>query len=124
MAHFAELDSTNTVIRVVVVETKDNSTADGVEKESIGQAFCERLFGGRWVQTSYNGNIRKRYAGAGYTYNDSLDAFIPPQPYPSWTLDDASADWIAPVTYPNDGKNYSWDESKKKWVLSKIQPSS
>ena len=73
MAHFAELDANNVVLRVVVVATEDNSTADGVEKESIGQAFCERLFGGRWIQTSYNNNIRKRYAGVGYTYNEEID---------------------------------------------------
>lgn len=122
MAHFAELDANNVVLRVIVVDTKDNSTADGVEKESIGQAFCERLFGGRWVQTSYNGNIRKRYAGAGYTYNESLDAFIAPQPFPSWTLDNATADWVAPVPYPTDGKSYYWDEADQSWTESDIQP--
>lgn len=121
MAHFAELDQNNVVLRVIVVSTKDNSTADGVEKESIGQAFCERLFGGRWVQTSYNGNIRKRYAGAGYTFDETLDAFIRPKPYPSWTLDTSTADWIAPVPYPVDGGNYSWDEDTQSWKLMESQ---
>lgn len=120
MSHFAELDQNNIVLRVIVVDTKDNSTADGVEKESIGQAFCERLFGGRWVQTSYNGNIRKRYAGAGYTYDEALDAFITPKPYPSWVLSPSTVDWEAPVSYPNDGQNYVWDETTKSWVLSDI----
>lgn len=115
MAHFAELDANNVVLRVIVVATKDNSTADGVEKESIGQAFCERLLGGRWVQTSYNGNIRKRYAGIGYTYNETLDAFIPPQPYPSWTLNNGTADWVAPVPMPTDGKQYIWNETTQSW---------
>ena len=124
MAHFCELDSNNVVLRVVVVDTKDNSTADGVEKESIGQAFCERLFGGRWLQTSYNGKIRKRYAGIGYIYHETLDAFISPKPYPSWTLNNDTADWEAPVPYPTDGKAYVWDEKKKNWVLSDIQPPS
>lgn len=124
MAHFCELDSNNVVLRVVVVDTKDNSTADGVEKESIGQAFCERLFGGRWVQTSYNNKIRKRYAGIGYTYNESLDAFIAPQPFPSWTLDNATADWVAPVPYPTDGKSYYWDEEDQSWTESDTQPPS
>ena len=124
MSHFAELDANNVVLRVVVVDTRDNSTADGVEKESIGQAFCERLFGGRWVQTSYNHNIRKRYAGVGYTYNEALDAFISPKPYPSWTLNNDTADWEAPVTYPTDGETYVWDETKKNWVLSDMQPPS
>lgn len=118
MAHFAELDANNVVLRVVVVSTKDNSTADGVEKESIGQAFCERLFGGRWVQTSYNNNIRKRYAGVGYTYNESLDAFISPQPYPSWVLSPITIDWEAPVPYPTDGKVYYWDEMVQNWVVT------
>ena len=114
MAHFAELDDNNVVKRVIVVATKDNSDANGVEKESIGKAFCERLFGGNWVQTSYNGNIRKRYAGIGYTYRADLDAFIAPQPFPSWTLD-ANADWQAPVAMPNDDKMYSWDEATQSW---------
>lgn len=78
MAHFAELDANNVVLRVIVVDTKDNSTAEGVEKESIGQAFCERLFGGRWIQTSYNNNFRKVYAGIGYTYDPILDEFVAP----------------------------------------------
>lgn len=120
MAHFAELDANNVVLRVIVVDTKDNSTADGVEKESIGQAFCERLFGGRWVQTSYNGKIRKRYAGAGYTYDEALDAFITPKPFPSWTLDNATADWVAPVPMPIDGQAYTWDEASQNWVLSQL----
>jgi hypothetical protein len=122
MAHFAELDENNVVTRVIVVATKDNSTADGVEKESIGQAFCERLFGGNWIQTSYNNNMRVRYAGIGYTYDATLDAFIPPKPYPSWTLDNATADWVAPVPMPNDGKMYSWDEVTQSWVLVEPQP--
>lgn len=116
MAHFAELDANNVVLRVIVVDTKDNSDANGVEKEYIGKAFCERLFGGNWVQTSYNNKIRKRYAGIGYTYDAALDAFIPPKPYPSWTLDNATADWVAPVPMPNDGKAYSWDEAIQSWV--------
>lgn len=121
MAHFAELDANNVVLRVIVVDTKDNSTADGVEKESIGQAFCERLFGGTWLQTSYNNNIRKRYAGIGFTYDAALDAFIPPKPYPSWTLDNATADWVAPVPYPTDGKSYVWNESTQTWDEVNVQ---
>lgn len=121
MAHFAELDANNVVLRVVVVDTKDNSTADGIEKESIGQAFCERLFGGRWVQTSYNGNIRKRYAGIGYTYNQTLDAFVPPKPFQSWTLNNQTADWVAPVSKPSDGKVYEWNEVLQSWEVSNIQ---
>jgi len=117
MAHFAELDANNVVLRVIVVGNKDTSDANGVEKESIGKAFCERLFGGNWVQTSYNGNMRKRYAGIGYSYDPTLDAFIAPKPYPSWTLDD-NADWQAPVPMPTDGKMYAWDENAQAWVVS------
>ena len=117
MAHFAELDANNVVLRVIVVDNKDTADANGVEKEHIGAAFCERLFGGNWKQTSYNGNIRKHYAGAGFTYNSVRDAFIPPQPYPSWTLDD-DANWQPPVAMPTDGQMYSWDEATQAWVTN------
>jgi hypothetical protein len=114
MAHFAEIDDNGIVQRVIVVDNKDTSDANGVEKEHIGAAFCERLFGGTWKQTSYNGNFRKNYAGIGYTYDSVLDAFVPPQPYPSWTLD-ANAQWQPPVAMPSDGKMYSWDENTTSW---------
>lgn len=117
MAHFAELDENNIVKRVVVVANKDCADANGVEKESIGVAFCERLFGGVWKQTSYNGNMRKHYAGIGYAYDAARDAFIPPQPYPSWSLDD-DANWQAPVPMPNDEFTYVWDEANQQWEIS------
>ena len=119
MAHFAELDSNNVVQRVIVVANKDTSDADGNESENIGVAFCQKLLGGKWVQTSYNGNIRKRYAGIGYTYDAARDAFIASQPYPSWTLD-ANADWQAPVPMPTDGKMYAWDEAAQAWVEAQM----
>jgi hypothetical protein len=96
MAHFAQLDENNVVTQVIVVGNKDCSDANGVEKESIGIAFCERLFGGNWKQTSYNGNIRKNYAGIGYTYDAARDAFIPPQPGAEWTLDEDTCQWENP----------------------------
>lgn len=96
MAHFAELDANNVVLRVVVIDNKDTRDAAGVEKEHIGAAFCEKLFGGRWVQTSYNGNKRKNYAGAGYTYDAARDAFVPPQPGSDWTLDENTCQWVNP----------------------------
>jgi hypothetical protein len=119
MAHFAELDENNVVLRVIVVSNADTSDAHGVEKEYIGAAFCERLFGGRWKQTSYNGNFRKRYAGMGYTYNELHDAFLPPKPYPSWVnLDPNTLDWIPPVPEPapEEGKIHIWDELTRTWV--------
>jgi len=116
MAHFAQLDSNNVVVQVIVVGNADTADANGVEKEHIGAAFCERLLGGVWKQTSYNGNMRKRYAGVGYTYNEALDAFIAPKPFPSWTLNNTTVDWEAPVARPNDGKMYRWDEETLSWV--------
>lgn len=96
MAHFAELDKNNVVLRVVVVNDKDTSDAFGVEKEHIGAAFCERLFGGRWVKTSYNGTIRKRYAGIGMIYLEEHDQFTHPQPNPSATYDPVEGAWVTP----------------------------
>ena len=118
MAHFAELDANNVVLRVIVVSNNDTSDANGVEKEHIGAAFCESLLGGRWIQTSYNGNFRKRYAGIGFIYNESLDAFISPKPYPSWTLNQSTADWQAPVPMPTDDKFYIWNEQQGKWDIA------
>lgn len=114
MAHFAELDANNVVKRVIVVENKDCCDANGVEKESIGIAHCEWLLGGRWVQTSYNGSMRKRYAGVGMIYNEELDAFIGPQPFPSWTLNSETADWEAPTPRPAEG-DWEWDEATTSW---------
>jgi len=113
MAHFAELDHNNVVLRVIVVDNRDTSTPNGTEKESIGAAFCERLFGGRWVQTSYNASFRKRYAGQGMIYHEGADAFISPSPYPSWTLNFETAEWIPPVPKP-DGL-YEWNETNGSW---------
>ena len=115
MAHFAQLDENNVVTQVIVVSNADTADANGVEKESIGVAFCERLFGGTWKQTSYNGNVRARYAGIGYTYNSGLDAFITPKPFPSWSLNEETTEWEAPVAYPAEG-SYSWDEDGQSWV--------
>ena len=124
MAHFAELDNNDVVLRVVVISNSDTSTPDGTEVESIGVAFCQRLFGGNWKQTSYNGNFRVRYAGIGYTYNTQYDAFIPPKPYPSWVLNTTTLNWEAPVPYPTDGKVYYWDEGTQSWQLVEPQPGS
>jgi hypothetical protein len=122
MAHFAELDENNVVLRVIVVANKDTSDANGNEVESIGVAFCQKLFGGNWKQTSYNGNIRKNYAGIGYTYRADIDAFVAPQPYPSWKLG-VNAQWKPPVPMPEDAytgeppKMYRWDEPTLSWVV-------
>ena len=115
MAHYCRLDENNIVVSVIVVDNKDTADANGVEKEYIGAAFCERLFGGTWKQTSYNGNIRKNYAGIGYTYRSDIDAFTAPQPYASWTLNE-DAQWQAPTAMPTDDKMYSWDEATTSWI--------
>lgn len=115
MAHFAQLDENNVVTQVIVVhnnELMDN----GQESEAKGVAFCQSLFGGNWKQTSYNGNIRKNYAGIGYVYDSGRDAFIPPKPFNSWLLNETTCLWEAPVPYPKDGKRYTWDEPTLSWV--------
>jgi hypothetical protein len=116
MAHFAQLDANNVVTQVIVVANKDTADAEGVEKEHIGAAFCERLLGGVWKQTSYNANMRKNYAGIGFTYDADRDAFIPPKPFNSWTLNEDTCQWQAPVAMPDDGKMYRWDEDTTSWV--------
>jgi len=112
MAHFAQLDENNVVINVIVVADDDCSDDDGVESEAVGVSFCQSLLGQDtiWKQTSYNGNIRKNYASVGFTYDEAKDAFIPPQPYISWTLDEDSCVWEPPVALPMDGNLYNWDE--------------
>lgn len=116
MAHFAQLNEENLVTQVIVVANQDTADQDGVESEAIGIAFCTNLLGGTWKQTSYNGNIRKNYAGIGYKYDAALDAFIPPQPFASWTLNNETAQWEAPTPYPTDDKRYTWDEATTAWV--------
>ena len=119
MAHFAQIDENNIVTQVIVIDNKDTADVNGVEKEYIGAAFCERLFGGTWKQTSYNGNIRKNYAGIGYSYNADIDAFVAPKPYASWVLN-ANAQWEAPTPMPTDGQMYSWDEATTSWVAQQV----
>jgi len=120
MAHFAEIDENGIVLRVLVV---DNA------QESNGQEFLANTLGlgGTWVKTSYNtiGGVhsnggtpfRKNYAGIGYKYDSVRDAFIPPKPYASWTLNEDSCLWEAPVAYPTDGALYTWNEETTSWDL-------
>ena len=115
MAHFAKVEN-GIVTQVVVIANADTASADGTEKEYIGAAFCERLFGGDWKQTSYNGRIRKNYAGIGFTYDQDRNAFIPPKPYASWTLVENTCQWEPPVAMPTDGNIYLWNESITSWV--------
>ena len=117
MAHFAKIGLNNIVTDVLVVANRETMDSNGIEHESIGVEFLKTLTGHEtWVQTSYNGNIRKNYAGVGYTYDSQRDAFIAPQPYPSWTLVEETCQWTAPVLYPTDGKMYQWDEATINWI--------
>ena len=108
MAHFAEIDSNNIVTRVLVVPN---------EQEHRGQEYLSKDLGldGIWIQTSYNNRIRKNYAGIGYTYDTIRDAFIPPQPFPSWILNEETCQWESPTPYPTDGVMYQWNEESKDW---------
>lgn len=119
MAHFAKINSNSgRVERVIVVSNNDCGGGDFPESEAIGQNFIANVLNdpGTWKQTSYNNNFRVRYAGVGYTYDETHDAFIPPKPYHSWVLNETSLLWNAPVPMPNDGKVYDWDESIVNWV--------
>ena len=121
MAHFAEIDSNldNVVLRVIVIGNDDILDENGVESEVLGIAFCKNLFGEEteWVQTSYNNTFRKNYAGAGWMYDEGRDAFIPPQPYPSWTLDEETCHYNPPSWPANDTEQWIWDEATVSWVL-------
>jgi hypothetical protein len=116
MAHFAQLNDENLVTQVIVVANQDTANQDGVENEAIGIEFCTNLLGGTWKQTSYNARIRKNYAGIGYTYDETLDAFVPPKPFASWILNEETAQWEAPTPHPTDDKIYTWDEETTSWV--------
>ena len=118
MAHFAKLNETNKVLRVEVVANAVITDDDGIEQEQLGIDFLTGLNNGvGWYkQTSYNGTIRKNFAGRDYVYDTIRDAFIAPQPFPSWTLDETTCKWIAPVAYPTDGKIYTWNEDTTNWT--------
>ena len=118
MAHFAKIGLDNIVIDVLVVANRETMDAQGNEQESIGVEFLRNLTGHQtWIQTSYNGNIRKNYAGIGYTYDSQRDAFIPPKPYPSWILNEQTCLWEAPIPMPTDSEYYVWDELTTSWVI-------
>lgn len=97
MAHFAQIDDNNIVTNVIVVHNNELLDADGVEQENLGADFCANLFGGTWKQTSYNGNIRKNFAGIGYTYDATRDAFIASQPDSTWVLNEDTCQWEPPA---------------------------
>jgi hypothetical protein len=124
MAHFAQLDANNVVTNVIVVGDQNCLGDGGIESEQVGIDFCRNTFGSetRWAQTSITGRIRKNYAGIGYSYDAQLDAFIPPQPFASWLLDEATCLWVAPIPEPNDGAIYYWNEELGQWVAVELPP--
>jgi hypothetical protein len=133
MSHFAQIDENNIVTQVIVVANEDIQDANGVEVEEIGVAFCKKLLGAEtnWKQTSYNNNFRVRYAGIGYIFSEELNAFIPPKPWPSFVLNEETADWVSPLGAAPELTEeeiasrsfYRWDEdayqedSTTGWVL-------
>lgn len=121
MAHFAQLDENNIVVNVIVVSNETLNNDEFPESENLGVSFCKSLYGEDtcWAQTSYNASFRYNYAGIGYTFNPAPTpngAFIPPKPYSSWLLDEATFRWVPPVPYPVDGNVYVWNETNCSWV--------
>ena len=105
MSHFAKISGSNNVVTEVIV-----SEQDFINSGKVGDSF-------NWVQTSYNHNFRKNYAGVGFTYDRERDAFIPPQPFNSWLFNENTCLWDSPVPYPEDGNCYRWNEEKLNWEL-------
>ena len=116
MATFAKIGLNSKVIESLSVHNDVLKDANGMEQEALGIDFLTKLTGWAiWRQTSYNNNMRKNHAGIGHSYDEERDAFISPQPYPSWTLDEGTCQWNSPVTYPDDGKVYGWNEGTQAW---------
>lgn len=119
MAHFAKIED-NIVTDVIVLTNDDILDAEGNESEAIGVSLLQNALGQDvlWKQTSYNNNIRKKYASVGDTYRQDLDAFIAPQIYPSWTLNEETCEWEPPISQPSDTETtyHWWDEENKQWV--------
>ena len=129
MAHFTQINSESIVTNVIVVGNEDCLDSDGNESEAVGVAFCQSLLGAdtNWVQTSFNNNIRFRYAGIGMKYDSTNDVFYPQSPYPSWTLNTSTWEWDPPVAFPDDAGiddadnptefvSYDWDEGSTSWT--------
>jgi hypothetical protein len=124
MAHFARIDKYWILREVIVVANDVLLNKQGIECDWLGEQFCQQLYGAhtKWIQTSYNGNKYKNFAGLGYTFDPYRHAFIPPKPFPSWVLNESTCQWYPPIPYPNDGQPYTWDEELLSWVESE-QPS-
>lgn len=121
MAHFAELDEDNVVLRVIVVSNDECGNLPFPESEPLGVAFCKSLYGDNtvWKQTSYNRSFRGNYAGIGHIYDSVNDAFVEPKQYPSWTYNTVTKQWEAPIAMPSvpDGYIAVWDEIAQEWDI-------
>jgi hypothetical protein len=119
MAYFAKLGTGNIVEQVISINNAVITDSNGVEQEQLGVDFINKLYNTRdvWKQTSYNNNIRKNYAGVGYTYDQTRDSFIPPKPYNSWVLNEDTCLWESPIPYPQDNNKYNWNEQNQSWDL-------
>lgn len=116
MAHYAFLDENN-VVTEVIVGIDETELIEGKDPETWYGEFRNQ----KCVRTSYNGNIRKNYAGIGFTYDEDRDAFIAPKVFESWILDEETCRWIAPVPYPADGQDYMWDEEAVNWIAATVE---
>lgn len=118
MAHFARINKDWIVEEVIAVANDVLLNALGIECDWLGEQFCQQLYGAhtKWIQTSYSGSKYKNFAGIGYSFDPCRHAFIPPKPFPSWILDEAKCLWEAPVSHPNDGHVYTWDEESISWI--------
>ena len=123
MAYFAKLGTGNIVEQVISINNSVITDNNGVEQEQLGNDFINKLYNTRdvWKQTSYNNNIRKNYAGIGYSYDQTRDAFIAPKPFNSWILNEDTCRWEAPVSMPTteleENQHYSWNEFIINWEI-------
>ena len=122
MAYFAKLGTGNIVETVISINNAVITDANGFEQEKLGVDFINKLYNTRdvWKQTSYNNNIRKNYAGIGYTYDQARDAFIAPKPFNYWILNEDTCRWESPIPYPQDNNRYKWNEQTLSWDLLEI----
>ena len=122
MAYFAKLGTGNIIEQVISINNSVITDSNGVEQEQLGVDFINKLYNTRdvWKQTSYNNNFRKNYAGIGYQYDQTRDAFIAPKPFNSWILNEDTCRWEAPVAYPQDDNQYRWNESTLTWNIVEV----
>jgi hypothetical protein len=125
MAYFAKLGTGNIVENVISINNTIITDSNGIEQEQLGVDFINNLYGTNdiWKQTSYNKTFRKNYAGIGFTYDETRDAFIPQKPFNSWILNENTCQWEAPIPLPSDSsidKRYTWNEQTLNWTLLNI----